>query len=95
MIFLWAVDKQRCLFSQNMHHPTGHAIGTQISFSNMDPNHILVTGNNTYKFFMVKETGLQMHPKTFSKKECAHLSTNYTAHCWLPEGKILVGTDQG
>lgn len=28
------------------------------------------------------------------KKE-QHISSNYTAHCWLPDHKILVGTDQG
>ena len=30
-----------------------------------------------------------------SKKENNHLSSNYTAHCWLPEGRFLVATDQG
>jgi len=29
-----------------------------------------------------------------SKKE-AHISSNYTCHCWLPDGKFLIGTDQG
>ena len=94
-VFLWSVDKARCLSHQDMSHPTGYAIGTQVSFSNMDSNNILVTGNNTYKFFTTKDNNLQLHSKTFSKKECAHLSTNYTAHCWLHEGKILIGTDQG
>ena len=28
------------------------------------------------------------------KKE-QHISSNYTTHCWLPDHKILVGTDQG
>ena len=30
-----------------------------------------------------------------NKKEYSHISQNYTAHCWMPDGKILVGTDQG
>ena len=33
--------------------------------------------------------------RVIAKKEYSHISQNYTAHCWLPEGKILVGTDQG
>ena len=33
--------------------------------------------------------------RTINKKEYSHISQNYTAHCWLEGGKILVGTDQG
>lgn len=29
-----------------------------------------------------------------NKKE-QHISSNYTCHCWLSDGKFLVGTDQG
>ena len=30
-----------------------------------------------------------------AKKEYSHISQNFTAHCWLTDGQILVGTDQG
>jgi hypothetical protein len=30
-----------------------------------------------------------------AKKEHSHISQNYTAHCWMPDSRILVGTDQG
>ena len=42
-----------------MSHNTGHPIGTQVSFSNLDPNVVLVTGNQTYKYFVKKEEILQ------------------------------------
>jgi hypothetical protein len=35
----------------------------------------------------------QIH-SSLAKKE-AHISSVYTCHCWLPEGKFLIGTDQG
>jgi len=38
---------------------------------------------------------LTIQVRQIAKKEYSHISQNYTAHCWLPEGKILVGTDQG
>ena len=34
-----------------------------------------------------------MHQQ-LAKKE-AHISSNYTCHCWLLDGKFLIGTDQG
>ena len=59
MVYIWQVDKQRCVTSQTMSHNTGHPIGTQVSFSNLDPNVVLVTGNQTYKYFVKKEEILQ------------------------------------
>jgi hypothetical protein len=71
-------------------------IGTQVSFKNTDVDSILVTGNNTYKYFEIRDnSSLRATYSQLSKKENNHLSSNYTAHCWLPEGKFLVGTDQG
>jgi len=35
---------------------------------------------------------LKQQYSSLNKKE-QHISSNYTAHCWLPEGKFLVGTD--
>jgi len=54
-----------------------------------------VTGNQTYKYYQNKDGNLQIQTRQIAKKEYSHISQNYTAHCWLPEGKILVGTDQG
>ena len=78
-----------------MSHPTGHPLGTQVSFSNMDENVVLVTGNQTFKYYIKKDENLVPQSRQIAKKEYSHISQNYTAHCWLPDGRILVGTDQG
>lgn len=80
-----------------MNHPTANIIGTQVSFRNSDQDAILITGNNTYKYLELKSDGnLKATYSQLSKKENNHLSSNYTAHCWLPfEGRFLVATDQG
>ena len=57
-VYIWQVDKQRCVAQQTMSHPTGHPIGTQVSFSSVDMNNILVTGNQTYKFYIKKDENL-------------------------------------
>lgn len=54
-----------------------------------------MTGNNTYKFFKLHDgLTLKASNNNMQKKE-QHISSNYTAHCWLPDHRILVGTDQG
>lgn len=78
-----------------MGHGSNHAIGTQVQFSSLDPNVLLVTGNATYKYFVRKDENLQVQQRNMTKKEYSHISQNYTSHCWLEGGKILVGTDQG
>ena len=80
---------------QTLMHSTGQPIGTQVSFSNLDSNVVLVTGNQTYKYYIHRDGNLIFQNKQISKKDYNMISQNYTAHCWLPEGKILVGTDQG
>ncbi len=56
---------------------------------------MLVTGPQTYKYFkLLEDKDLQSKQSTLNKKE-QHISSNYTCHCWLADGKFLVGTDQG
>jgi hypothetical protein len=65
----------------------------QCSFHNLDSNNVLVTGNNTFKFYRVKENNnLHANHTQITKKE-AHVSNNYTCHTWLPDGRLLVCTD--
>ena len=96
-VYLWQIDKQRYIAQQNMSFGSGNPIGLQVSFSNIDPNVVLVTGSQAYRYYTRKEDQqiLTHHNKTISKKEYSYISTNYTAHCWLEGGRILVGTDQG
>jgi hypothetical protein len=55
---------------------------------------LLVTGLNVFWCFRILENGVLKANQTSLKKE-AHVSNNYTAHLWLPEGRLLVATDQG
>jgi hypothetical protein len=56
---------------------------------------VLVTGNSTYKFYRVQDNNaLQPKHNSILKKE-SHISNNYTCHTWLPDGRLLVCTDQG
>jgi hypothetical protein len=66
----------------------------QISFSNCDPNHIVVTGKDLFKFFKLDNQQLKSAHNSIAKKE-AEVSSNYTCHTWLPEGRIAVCTDMG
>lgn len=67
----------------------------QCSFHYSDPNIVLVTGNNTYKFYRVQENNSLKATHTQILKKEPHVSNNYTCHAWLPEGRIAVCTDQG
>ena len=69
-------------------------MGTQVSFSKTDHNIVLVTGNNIFKYHKLQDSDLKVVHQSLNKKE-AHISNNYTCHCWLPEGKFLVCTDAG
>jgi hypothetical protein len=64
----------------------------QISFSNCDANHILVTGKDLFKFFKVENQQLKRERESIAKKE-QEVSSTYTCHAWLPEGRIAVCTD--
>jgi len=54
-----------------------------------------VTGNNTFRYFKVGDGNtLKCNHSQIAKKE-ANISSNYTCHTWLPDGRILVCTDKG
>lgn len=43
---------------------------------------------------MQDSTTINPYKNSLSKKD-QHISSQYTCHCWLSDGKFLVGTDQG
>ena len=92
-VYIWQVDKQRFVCQQSLSHATGHARGLQVQFSNISPDVLLVTGEQTYKYFVKKDDNLTLQTRAINKKEYSHISQNYTAHCWAEGGKLLVGTD--
>ena len=78
-----------------MQHPLGDVYGTQVSFSSIDHNIILVSGKSCYWYFKIQDnTSLKPIHQSMKNKD-PHVSNNYTAHLWLGDGRLLVGTDQG
>lgn len=67
----------------------------QVSFNINDHNIVVVTGDNTYKFFRVQENNsLKQTHGSIAKKE-PHISNNLTCHAWMPDNRLIVCTDQG
>jgi len=59
-IIIWMWDKSKCFSVQQVGVTTNNmqvreSVVNQCSFSNVDPNVILVTGNNTYKYYRLSE----------------------------------------
>lgn len=93
-VILWNWDKQKCFSFQSVCQ-SETMIPIQCSFSNQDHNVVVVTGDNTYKFFRVQENNsLKQTHGQIAKKE-SHISGTYTCHTWMPDGRLIICTDQG
>jgi len=94
VLVLWQWDKGKCVSHQNVAIKDPKFSATQCSFSILDSNSMLVTGNGVYKFFKLKDNGLKQEPHQVTKKE-KQISENFTCHTWLPDGRIIICTDSG
>ena len=92
-VILWQWNKGKCIAYQKLGLSEGQTL-YQASFYNLDFNSLIITGNGVYKYYKLKDNGLRPEHSTLAKKE-SHISNNYTCHTWLPEGKIIICTDQG
>lgn len=65
----------------------------------MNPNVIVVTGKDVYKFYNLTENNqLKCAHHGFSKREenaANVISTNFICHTWLADGKFIVCTEDG
>ena len=97
-VILWQWDKQRKIATgETGTIPSSDKAFSRmlnISFSNCDPNHLLVTGKELFKFFKVDNQNLKIIHNQISKKE-SDVDATYTCHTWLPDGKIAVCNDKG
>lgn len=93
IIILWQWNKSKCIAFQKVGISEGQTL-YQASFNNLDFNSLLVTGNGVYKYYKLKDNGIRPEHSAITKKE-SHISNHYTCHAWLPEGKIIICTDQG
>ena len=97
-VVLWQWDKQRPLATGDcavMPPQDKNMLRLlQISISNCDPNYILVTGRDLFKFFKLDNHQLKIMHNQIAKKE-PEVSSTFTCHTWLPDGRIAVCTDMG
>lgn len=68
-------------------------IPNQVSFSPTDSHVVVVTGKNTYRYYREQENHMMKVVHTGIQKKDLTVSTNYTCHSILPDGKILLCTD--
>jgi hypothetical protein len=54
-----------------------------------------VTGKNIYRFYRQQENHLMKVVHTGIQKKDLAVSTYYTCHAWLSDGRLLLCTDQG
>ena len=93
MVILWQWNKGRWVAFQKVGISEDQTL-YQASFISSDSNSIIVIGNGVYKYYKLKDNGIRPEHSGVLKKE-THISSNYTCHTWLPDGKIIICTDQG
>ena len=87
MVILWQWNKGKWIAFQKV-GVSDDQILYQASFINSDSNSIIVIGNGVYKYYKLKDNGIRPEHSGIAKKE-SHISSNYTWHTWLPDGKII------
>ena len=94
-VIIWTWDKGRCLANQVITGISGNMTVTQCSFHIQDQNAIIVTGNSIFKYYRIADSNsLKTIHNQIAKKD-VHISNNYTCHSWLPDGRLIICTDQG
>ena len=94
-IIIWNWDKQKCIPVTDLLPKLGQTI-TQISFAPNDPNVIVATGNDFYRYFRLDNNSIKQQQVQIQRRDKdAHFSTNYTCHKWLNDGRFIICTDHG
>ena len=93
MVILWQWNKAKCIAFQKVGLSDDQTL-YQASFITSDSNSLIVIGNGVYKYYKLKDNGIRPEHSGISKKE-SHISSHYTCHTWLPDGKIIICTNQG
>ena len=94
-IIVWNFDKQKCIAVGDLYPKPGQSV-TQVSFAPNDPNTIVCTGNDLYRYFRLDNNTLKQQTVSIQKRDKdAHFSNNYTCHKWLNDGRFIICTDHG
>ncbi len=97
-VTVWQFDKQKCVATELIVLSTTTAVCQQVSFSNTNPDVIVVTGRDVYRYYTLTDTNqLKLSHSGFTRKDesAAAISTNWVRHAWLSDGKFVVCTDIG
>lgn len=87
---LWQLDKPKPLVSVKA-SPDAHRPVYRADFHPTDPSIVCACGNGILKFFRIIDNFFKVMPNTLLKRE----PQNYLCHAWLPEERVVVGTDTG
>jgi len=71
----------------------------QISYNKYDPKCVVVTGMDTYKYYQIvdkedKKVEFEADHTQVNNKD-RELSTKYSCHCWMNDGRLVVCTELG
>eukprot|EP00304_Pavlova_gyrans_P012532 CAMPEP_0206035036 /NCGR_PEP_ID=MMETSP1466-20131121/1785_1 /ASSEMBLY_ACC=CAM_ASM_001126 /TAXON_ID=44452 /ORGANISM="Pavlova gyrans, Strain CCMP608" /LENGTH=1327 /DNA_ID=CAMNT_0053409369 /DNA_START=150 /DNA_END=4130 /DNA_ORIENTATION=+ len=88
---VWAWEKAKPPLAHLRVSNPQHAEIRQVSFSPYDNTAICVTGNGICKFCRVQDASLKPIPAAMGRRE----PQVYTAHAWLADDRVLVGTEAG
>jgi hypothetical protein len=66
----------------------------QISFNPHESNYVIVTGNDTYKYYKIEENEFEAEHTQLNNKDM-DITTRYSCHCWMTDGRLIVCTEVG
>ena len=68
----------------------------QISYNKYDSTAVVVTGMDTYKYYRIEEGEFQAdHTQVNNKDADIEISTKYSCHSWMHDGRLIVCTEAG
>eukprot|EP00753_Platysulcus_tardus_P007912 PLAT15528.5.p1 GENE.PLAT15528.5~~PLAT15528.5.p1 ORF type:complete len:1278 (+),score=785.91 PLAT15528.5:80-3913(+) len=89
-LICWQWDKNKVVASTKSSNVSGAPIH-EVSFCPTDSSIVLVTGNGIVRFFRIQDGVFKALPSSIAKRD----PQNYLCHTWLPEDRVVVGTDTG
>ena len=68
----------------------------QISYNKYDSTSVVVTGMDTYKYYRIEDGAFQAdHTQVNNKDKDIEISTKYSCHGWMQDGRLIVCTELG
>lgn len=89
-LVVWQWEKAKPLASVKVSNAAGAAI-TECSFNPADPTLCIVSGNGIFKAFRLVDNQLKPMPNLLANIEVQ----NFLCHTWLPDDRVILGTDTG